>query len=162
MMLREANTDDIAFVMTTERLPGYEAFIGQWDQQTHAAEMANPASRYLIAEQGGAPVAFALLQELDDANGNIYLQRLAVARQGEGVGAWLLRASQDWVFARPGAHRLHLHFSVENARGKRLYASAGFQEEGVEREVYKMPDGRRVSRYVVSILRPEWVARRGV
>lgn len=162
MSLREANAADIAFVMTTERLPGYESFIGQWDRETHAAEMASPASRYLIAEQNGAPVAFALLQELDDPNGNVYLQRLAVARQGEGVGTAMLRALQDWVFARPGAHRLHLHFSVENARGKRLYAGAGFQEEGVEREVYLMPDGRRVSRYGVSILRREWRALRGL
>lgn len=162
MILREASADDIAFVMTTERLPGYELFIGQSDRETHAIEMANPASRYLIAEQNGAQVAFALLQELDDPNGNAYLQRLAAARQGEGIGAWLLNALQDWVFARSGIHRLYLHFSVENTRGKRLYASAGFQEEGIEREVYKLPDGRRVSRYVVSILRPEWAARRGV
>jgi RimJ/RimL family protein N-acetyltransferase len=162
MILREASAADVPFVMTTERLPGYEAFIGQWDAETHATEMANPASRYLLAEQNGSPVAFALLQDLDDANGNTYLQRLAVARQGEGIGAWMLKALQDWVFARPGAHRLHLHFSVENARGKRLYASAGFREEGIEREVYKMPDGRRVSRYTVSILRPEWAALRGL
>ncbi|MFT3727988.1 MAG: GNAT family N-acetyltransferase [Terricaulis sp.] len=118
--------------------------------------MADPASRYLLAERDGVPAAFAILQHLDDPSGGVYLQRFATAEQGRGDGGWLLRAVQDWVFARPNAHRLHLHFSVENARGKRLYDRAGFQLEGVERDVYKMPDSRRVSRYVVSILRPEW------
>lgn len=156
MILREATRADIPFVMHTERIPGYEHFIGHWDEARHIAELADPANRYLLAERDGAPVAFAILQELDDPGGGVYLQRFAVAEQGKGDGGWLLRAVQDWVFARPDAHRLHLHFSTENARGKRLYDGAGFQIEGVERDVYKMPDGRRVSRYVASILRPEW------
>lgn len=162
MILRKATVDDIPFVMRTERTPGYEQFISQWDAAPHAAEIANPASQYLIADRDGVPVAFAILQKLDDPGGGIYLQRLAAGEQGKGDGAWLLRAVQDWVFARPSAHRLHLHFSVENQRGKRLYDRAGFQTEGIERDVYKMPDGRRFSRYVASILRPEWEKLRGM
>jgi RimJ/RimL family protein N-acetyltransferase len=162
MILRGATAGDIAFVMCTERTPGYEQFISQWDAAKHAAEIADPATRYLVAERDAAPVAFAILQNLDDPNGGVYLQRFAAAEQGRGDGAWLLRAVQDWVFARPTAHRLHLHFSVENERGRRLYDRAGFQVEGIERDVYKMPDGRRVSRYLVSILRPEWEKLRGM
>ena len=162
MIVREASDDDIPFVMRTERTPGYEQFIGRWERDAHACEIANPASRYLIAERDGAAVAFAIVERLDDPNGGVYLQRLAAVQQGRGDGAWLLGAVQDWVFARAEAHRLYLHFSVENERGKRLYAAAGFQIEGLERDVYKMPDGRRVSRYLVSILRPEWAKLRGM
>lgn len=162
MIVREATAGDIPFVMRTERIAGYEQFIGHWDEAKHAAEIAREGSRYLIAERQGASVAFAILQHLDDPSGSIYVQRFVAADQGKGDGAWLLRAVQDWVFAWPDAHRLHLHFSVENARGKRLYDRAGFQQEGIERDVYKMPDGRRVSRYVVSILRPEWEKLRGM
>lgn len=136
--------------------------IGQWDAQTHAAEMERPGSLYLIAEDAGAPVAFAILQMLDDPNGNVYLNRFAVAKQGVGVGGRALVLLQDWVYAQPHAHRLHLHFSEENERGRRLYARAGFQDEGVERQVYKRPEGRRVDTFRVSILRPEWQKLRGM
>ena len=89
-------------------------------------------------------------------------QRIAAAEQGKGIGGRMLPALQDWVFAHPNAHRLHLHFSAENARGRRLYARAGFQDEGVERQVYKMPGGGRVDTFRVSILRPEWERLRAV
>jgi len=162
MKLREGTEADIAFIMATERLPGYELMIGQWDAQTHAAEMARPGSIYLIAEENGASVAFAHLQKLDDPNGNIYLNRFAVTQQGAGVGTRALALLQDWVFAQPHAYRLHLHFSEENKRGRRLYARAGFQDERVERQVYQLPGGRRIDTFRVSILRPEWEKLRGM
>lgn len=162
MILREATADDIEFVMRTERGPGYELMIGQSDAQTHAAEMARAGTAYVIAEEQGAPVAFAILQKLDDPHGNIYLNRIAVAAQSEGVGTRMLPLLQDWVFAHPNAYRFHLHFSAQNARGRRLYARAGFQDEGVERQVYKLPDGGRVDTFRVSILRPEWESLRRV
>jgi RimJ/RimL family protein N-acetyltransferase len=162
MKLRDATIADIDFVMATERLPGYEASVGRWEREVHAAELASPASAYLIAEEGGAAVAFALLQALTDPNGNVYLKRFAVTRQGEGIGSRALRLTQDWVFARPSAHRYYLHFAVTNERGRRLYFGAGFQQEGVERDVYRMPDGTRVDSIQVSILRPEWQKLRGM
>jgi RimJ/RimL family protein N-acetyltransferase len=162
MILREATADDIPFVMCTERLPGYEFMIGRWEADKHAAEMAQEGSRYLIAEEQGAPVAFAILQKLDDRHGNVYLNRFAVSEQGVGVGTRTLALVQDWVFAQPQAYRLHLHFSEENARGRRLYARAGFQEGGVERQVYARPSGGRVDTLRVSILRPEWEKLRGM
>jgi RimJ/RimL family protein N-acetyltransferase len=162
MILRVATRDDIPFIMGTERLPGYEFMIGQSDAETHAREMASDGSRYLIAEEGGTPVAFAILQHLDNRHGNIYLNRFATTRQGEGIGTRALVLLQDWVFARPQAYRLHLHFSADNERGRRLYARAGFQDEGVERQVYPRPDGGRVDTIRVSILRPEWEKSRGM
>lgn len=158
MIVRLAGLADIAFVMQTERLPGYETTVGQWDAQGHAAEWARPDSAYLIAEEDGAPVAFAILQCLDDAGGNIYLKRFAVVRQGEGIGARALRLILDWVFALPSAHRFYLHYSERNDRGRRLYARCGFQTEGVEREVFKLADGARVNSVRVSLLRHEWDA----
>ncbi len=158
MILREANPADIAFVMATERLPGYETTVGQWTEAEHLAEMRNVASRYLIGEESGAPVAFALLQTLDDPGGNVYLKRIAVTRQGQGVGKRMMRLVEAWVFSRPHVHRLHLHFSALNERGRRLYKAVGFQEEGVEREVFRLEDGTRVDSVRASILRPEWEA----
>ncbi len=162
MTLREATAADLGFIMETERLPGYERVVGRWTSEQHLAEMALPSSCHLIFEEGGARAAFAILQTLDDANGNIYLKRIAVARQGEGVGGRAMRSLQDWVFALPHAHRFHLHYAAINERGQRLYAATGFRHEGREREVYLAPDGTRVDSVRVSILRHEWAALRAV
>ena len=162
MMLREGSEADIGFIMAVEQLPGYAPMIGQWDRQAHVEEMARPGSVYLIAEEAGARLGFANLQKLDDPNGNIYLNRFAVREQGAGIGARALNVLQDWVFAHPHAYRLHLHFSEENRRAARLYARAGFQDEGIERQVYLLPAGRRVDTFRVSILRPEWEKLRGM
>lgn len=156
MILRDATPDDVAFIVRTERLPGYERLVGRWSAEEHAHEMSKPSSHYLIAAEGEEPVAFAILQTLDDPNGNIYLKRLAAVRQGEGIGKSTMLLLQDWVFALPEAHRFHLHFSALNETGRRLYASTGFQTEGIEREAFKFDDGTRVDSVRVSILRREW------
>jgi RimJ/RimL family protein N-acetyltransferase len=162
MILRDATPADVDFIMRTERLPGYERTVGQWNAAEHVAEMSKPDSRYLIAEEGAGPVAFVILQTLDDPGGNIYLKRIAVIRQGEGIGVRTMRLLLDWVFARPGAHRFHLHFSALNNPGRRLYEKMGFQPEGIEREVFQLEDGVRVDSVRVSILRPEWEKSRAV
>jgi RimJ/RimL family protein N-acetyltransferase len=156
MILRDATPDDVGFIMRTERLPGYERVVGQWSADEHTQEMSKPGSRYLIAVEAYEAVAFAILQTLDDPGGNIYLKRRAVVRQGEGIGTLAVGLLQDWVFSLAAAHRFHLHFSALNEPGRRLYASAGFQPEGIEREVFQLDDGARVDSVRVSILRREW------
>ncbi len=162
MILRAATLDDLDFIMRTERLPGYERTIGQWSAAEHSQEMSKPGSRYLVAMEAHEAVAFAILQTLDDPGGNIYLKRIAVVRQGGGIGTSAVLLLQDWVFALPDAHRFYLHFSALNEPGRRLYARTGFQPEGIEREVYKLADGARVDSVRVSILRAEWEKSRGV
>jgi diamine N-acetyltransferase len=158
--LRVATEADIEFVMRTERLPGYERTVGRWSAEEHAAEMARTSSRYLIAEENGEAIGFAILQDFDEPNGNVYLKRIAVTRQAEGIGPRMLAALQDWVFAIPEAHRFHLRYTAKNEPGRRAYARAGFTIEGVERELYKADDGSRVDAVHTSILRQEWLALR--
>ncbi|MEZ5958126.1 MAG: GNAT family N-acetyltransferase [Hyphomonadaceae bacterium] len=156
MILRDATRGDVGFIMHTERLPGYETVVGRWSASEHEAEMAKADSRYLIAEDEGERVAFAILQTLDDPGGNIYLKRLAVARQRQRIGTRAMLLLQDWVFGRPDTHRFHLHFSAQNEPGRCLYNNTGFQPEGIEREAYRLADGTRVDSVRVSILRAEW------
>lgn len=156
---RAGTGKDIPFIMATERLPGYDAFIGRWDEGRHAQEMADPRSAYVIAEADGAPVGFAILQHLDDPFGNVLLKRIAVDAPGAGTGRFLLRRLMADVFARETAHRFHLDVLVSNERARHAYRRVGFQEEGVMREIYFRPDGTRVSAALMSILRPEWLAR---
>ena len=111
---RAGTGKDIPFIMATERLPGYDAFIGRWDEGRHAQEMADPRSAYVIAEADGAPVGFAILQHLDDPFGNVLLKRIAVDAPGAGRGLRRLCSSASSrargrsharAFLRAGIHR---------------------------------------------------------
>ena len=155
-----ARLDDIPAIMALERGEGYEDMVGRWSDEQHAVEMALPGSHYLVAhDAGGAPQGFVMLQRLDDPDLCAYLRRIAVARPGEGLGAALLDAALAHVFGTTPAHRLQLLVYAENERARRAYARAGLVEEGLLRDIRRLPDGRFRSMLMMSILRPEWEAR---
>ena len=155
-----ATVDDIPALMMLERGEGYEHVVGRWSAEQHAAEMALPGSHYLLArDASGTPQGFVLLQRLDDSDLCAHLRRIAVARPGEGLGAALLTAALAHVFAATPAHRLQLLVYAENERARRAYARAGLVEEGLLRDIRRLPDGRFRSMLMMSILRPEWKAR---
>jgi len=158
--LRKGGTADIGFIMETERQPGYEDFIGHYSQEQHLARLADPASAYLLPiDEHGEPQGFALVRDLDDGSGNIYVQRLAVKSTGAGIGQALLRLVIDWAFTEAGAHRLWLTVRLNNDRARYVYFKLGFVEEGIKRQASVLPDGSRVDLVMLSILRPEWMAR---
>jgi hypothetical protein len=49
LRLISASEADIAFAMGTERLPGYDAVVGRWDEQRHRAAMADGRHAYFLA-----------------------------------------------------------------------------------------------------------------
>lgn len=51
---------------------------------------------------------------------------------GQGVGRQLLEEAERWARGQ-GKHRLELTVMVDNARARRLYATAGFEVEGTRR-----------------------------
>jgi RimJ/RimL family protein N-acetyltransferase len=155
-----ATPADIPDLMGLERGDGFERLVGRWSAEQHAAEMMLSGSRYLAARSGAELVGFVLLQELDDAQGCATLRRIAVARPGEGLGPGLLAAAQDEAFGDSAVHRLQLRVYPENERARRAYRTAGFVEEGLMRGVSRAADGTHRSMVLMSILRPEWLARR--
>lgn len=154
--LRPAHPDDIPFIMETERGSGYERLVGRWEEHQHRAELMKPASAYVIGELNGVPNGFSLLQNLDDPFGNVLLTRIAVHSPGSGFGKAFLTEIVDWAFSRNKTYRLWLDVLVHNERARHVYRSVGFQEEGVLRDAYALPDGTRTSLVLMSILRPEW------
>ena len=160
LALRRATPADIPFVMAVERIPGHDSFINQQSEAEHAAQLASPAFAYFIGEAGGAPAGFAILSELDDRRGNHCLKRIAVAEPGRGLGTPLFNAATDWAFRNTDVHRFWLNALATNARARHVYAREGFTEEGRLRESRPRPDGSRVDVIIMSILRPEWRARR--
>ena len=153
-----ARFEDISAIMALERGEGYEDVVGRWGAEQHAAEMALPGSHYLVAhDASGAAQGFVMLQRLDDPDLCAHLRRIAVARPGEGLGAALLGAALVHVFGATPAHRLQLLVYAENERARRAYRRAGLVEEGLLRDIRRLPDGR--FRSMLSILRTEWAAK---
>ncbi len=155
-----ARLDDLPAIVALERGVGYEHVVGRWSAEQHAAEMALPGSHYLVARDAdGAPQGFVMLQRLDDPDRCAHLRRIAVARPGEGLGGALLGAALAHVFRATPSHRLQLLVYAENERAGRAYRRVGFVEEGLLRDIRRLPDGRFRSMLMMSILRSEWEER---
>lgn len=160
MTLRRATPDDIGYIMTIERLPGYDSFIGKFDAEQHRQQLNDPAMNYFIGEDdAGSPVGFAIVSGLDNRDGNICIKRIAVAVPERGQGSRLLGALVDRIFSTTPVHRLWLHVVKDNRRAWAVYGKAGFRDEGVLREAALMPDGTRADLVMMSMLRPEWAER---
>ncbi len=158
--IRRATDADIGFIMATERTPGYEDFVGRWEHAAHAAAMADADNAYLIGLDGAAPRGFAIVMHLADANQNLYLKRIAVNDPGRSFGGRFLDRVLDWAFRETSAHRFWLNHIDGNARARGVYERAGFIDEGAARESVLRPGGARLDMRRMSILRPEWEARR--
>jgi RimJ/RimL family protein N-acetyltransferase len=158
MSLRPATPRDLDAIMAIERAPGYEALVGRSTRAEHEATLSGPRHAYFVGERAGVE-AFAILRDLADPHGNIYLQRIAVAAPGRGDGAAFLTALIDWAFAETAAHRFHLDCFDDNFRAQAMYAKLGFSRDGLLREAYLAPDGRRRDLVLMALTRPEWLSR---
>lgn len=152
-----ATEADLAFIMETERLPGYDAFIGRSEESQHRARMANDHAAHFIAWDCDRPVGFAILRDWNTADGITLLMRIAMAEPGRGYGKDFLRALIDRVFSETRCHRFWLGQFPGNRRARHVYESVGFTAEGIARgNVFLY--GRHHDELILSILRPEWEA----
>jgi len=115
---------DIAEVMRIERLPGYDAFVGNFTEDEHAAELASPDAVYLGFREGDGLAGFVILQEFREPV--VLLRRIAVAQAGGGTGTALFRAAVDWIFASTTADGVKLHVRPGNDRARHIYLREGF------------------------------------
>jgi RimJ/RimL family protein N-acetyltransferase len=156
--IRKADLDDIAFVMSVERLPGYADLVGEWSRYQHQGKMAESDYAYFLALSDGEPVGFAIFKGVGDAMGNLCLHRIAVAKAGGGVGTSFIAELCSWAFSNPSTERLWLDVLPTNQVARRVYRKLGFIEEGVMRSALLYPDGRRADLMLMSLLRAEWTA----
>lgn len=160
--LRPAGPEDIAFIMATERTPGFDKLVGRWSEEAHRTALAAAGYAYLLGiDAAGERAGFAIVRDLDDAHGNACLKRIAVTTPGRGIGSGLVGELVRWAFAQTAVHRLWLDVMAHNARARHVYASHGFVEEGVMRDAYLGADGGRIDLVLMSLLRPDWQARPG-
>ncbi|MBS0373311.1 MAG: GNAT family N-acetyltransferase [Proteobacteria bacterium] len=159
-LIRLAERADLSFVHATERLPGYERLTAAWTTAEHEAALARDDTRYLVGgRDAGVLEGFAILQPLEDPHEGAKLKRICVARAGEGFGGPFLEAVIRWVFTTTSNDRLWLDVFTHNERARHVYRRAGLREDGLLREAYRMPDGTRADRCIMSVLRREWADR---
>jgi RimJ/RimL family protein N-acetyltransferase len=155
--LRRAVWLDIETIMAIERRPGFEDFVARSTFAEHEAMLASHQYLYFVgAVETGVAVAFAILRDLEDPHGNLYLKRIAVREPGLGVGVAFLRGLVDWVFRDTKAHRFWLSCFSSNLRARRAYEKLGFTQEGLLREAYLAPDGGRLDLTMMALLRTKW------
>lgn len=155
---RPATKADLDAILAIERGPGYESLVGRSTREEHEAMLAGPRHAYFVGERDEIE-AFAILRDLDDVNGNVYLKRIATARPGQRTGSAFFAALIDWTFANTRAHRFHLDCFDDNLRAQAAYAKLGFTRDGLAREAYLGPDGRRRDLVLMALARPEWFSR---
>jgi ribosomal protein S18 acetylase RimI-like enzyme len=112
---------------TPENMAAYLA--SAFSESIQAAELADEATIFLIAEIEGAPVGYAKLQL--DGDDTIEINRLyaATERIGSGVGAALMQASLDEA-SRRGREKVWLAVWDQNQRARAFYQKWGFEQVG--------------------------------
>jgi RimJ/RimL family protein N-acetyltransferase len=161
LTLRRAFADDLGAIMAIERMPGFERWVGRSSESEHREMMAGASYAYLVAESSGAIVAFAILRDLHDPHGNLYLKRIAVAQTDAGLGSAFLALIAAWAFGHERVHRFWLDCFAHNLRAQRVYEKLGFAREGLLREAYLGADGVRRDLTLMSLTRPRWAVRSG-
>ena len=156
-----ADASAIPFIMATERIAGYESFVGRWDEAKHRAALADDRHAYFVARQNGDPVGFAILRDWASPERVTLVKRIAVGDPGRGHGRALLKAVVDTAFEATDAWRLWLGVFPDNIRAQKSYAAVGFQPEGVARGSAFFGGVHR-DELVMALLRPEWEARKNV
>jgi RimJ/RimL family protein N-acetyltransferase len=127
-MLTPLTDADVPQIMRIERLPGYDAFVGRWTAEEHAAERQSPDARYFAWREDGRVAGFAILQKYTDPQ--VQLRRIAVADPGAGTGTRLLRTVIDDLFQTTPAQAVTLQVRPENARARKVYLREGFVSLG--------------------------------
>ena len=153
---RPASETDIPFIMSVERIPGYSALVGSFDAVEHRRRFHEPNTTYFICVRGAEPIGFAVVRLDGDGMGNAQLHRIAMAPSGLGYGTAFLNEICRTTFALPGVGRLWLDLLPSNAHAKRVYAKAGFVEEGTMRFALRLSDGSRNDLVLMSLLREDW------
>jgi RimJ/RimL family protein N-acetyltransferase len=151
---------DIPFVMATERIAGYEQWLGRSDEAWHRAALVDARFAYFVGRLDDEPIGFAILQGWAAAEQVTHIKRFAVVRPGQGLGKAFLRAIIDAVFAETKAFRLSLGLFPENLRARRAYEGAGFKAEGISRGS-ALFHGVHRDELVMALLRPEWTQTQG-
>lgn len=145
--------------MTTERLDGYQALVGRWDEAQHRAALAGNRHAYFIARLELQDIGFAIVRDWASPDHVACIKRIAVSRPGQGYGKMFLASLVDLIFRETDTHRIWLGVFPDNARARNAYEAVGFKVEGVARGSAFFGGVYR-DELVMALVRPDWTAGR--
>jgi RimJ/RimL family protein N-acetyltransferase len=117
-------------------------------QRFRDAIAAGPPNACWVLEDAGQIVGNAGAHE--QSPGVLYLgMTILPEARGHGGGRALLEAIFEHARSC-GAHKVELEVWIDNARAIALYASAGFEVEGLRRDHYRRRDGRLRSTLIMA------------
>jgi RimJ/RimL family protein N-acetyltransferase len=155
VVLRPFHEDDYPAIVTALQDPEVLRLTGSgpypWDETGHARLREWYATRndqkdrldLAVADRAtGRWVGEVVLYKVDFTNANCTFRMLiGPGGRDRGLGTESVRLLVRYAFEQLGLHRIGLHVFPFNPRARRVYEKAGFQAEGVEREVLKTPEG---------------------
>lgn len=133
LTVRVAAPADLPRVSVIERA----SFSDPWTRGMFAAHLAAESDTFLVADDDGTVVGYALVRVASD---EAELLNIAVApeRRGTGIGARLLDAGITAARAL-GASEMWLEVRESNVPAQSLYASRGFAAVGRRKRYYELP-----------------------
>ncbi|MFD9041967.1 GNAT family N-acetyltransferase [Streptomyces bottropensis] len=116
----------------------------------------------VVDRASGELVGEVVLNDWDGANRSCCF-RILIGPGGRdrGLGTEAVRLMVGHAFEEVGLHRVSLYVFTHNPRARRAYEKAGFVAEGIERQTL-WQDGKWIDAVRMSVLAPEWAARRGL
>jgi len=91
--------------------------------------LAGPSSTILVGFDAGEMVATAMVGD-DGHRGWIYYVAVPVSRRGQGLGAEIVRAAEDWLRAR-GCPKVELMVRDDNSEIIGFYEALGYVTDAV-------------------------------
>jgi RimJ/RimL family protein N-acetyltransferase len=131
----------------------------QWFQRAVADQGKTGYHFVACLLEDDRPIGTIGLFELDLTNGSagLGISIGAAADRGRGLGSDMLRALLDFSFGHLRLERVWLDVFDFNPAARRVYARAGFVDEGVSRHAI-FREGAYRDLYRMAILRDEWAA----
>lgn len=161
MEVREARADEFGEVARQYALAAEEG----WIAGEPPIDVAERAERFRAQNESGTATTF-VVEDHGSLIGHaglhavgpkgVYTFGMAVLPEarGRGAGRLLLEHLVDAAAAR-GGHKIELEVWVDNARAIALYASMGFEVEGLKRNHYRRKDGSLRSALLMARQLPE-------
>jgi RimJ/RimL family protein N-acetyltransferase len=153
--IERATSDDIPFIMATERLPGYSDLVGSWDEDRHRAAISDERVAYFIGHEDGRPIGFTLVRDWNAANRVSLIQRVAVNRTDRGLGRQLVSVVVAAIFSETPCHRIAIGCFPHNVRARKAYEAVGFKAEGIARGSAFFR-GEHFDELILGMVRPDW------
>jgi ribosomal protein S18 acetylase RimI-like enzyme len=162
MVIRRAVPDDALPMAMLMKEIAPEGFVGT----EPPVDVEARAARFRETIETGDPNALWALDDDGRIVGNLGVRQTAASGvlnlgmgllrevRGQGWGRALLRTAIEHARAS-GAHKLELEVWLDNARAISLYASEGFEIEGIRRDHYRRRNGSLRSTLLMSLRFPE-------